>query len=74
MSLLARLFRKIDDNLSHTDRHLAVAVPAPRSVSPDEVIRQPLHTFECCACCVWGNYTCTAVHRDRCDMHQRTGA
>lgn len=76
MNPLARLLKRIDDNLAAVlDRHLALAIPEQRSISPESVIRghlrprdiEPIGSFPCCACCAASGRICVDIHRTPCD-------
>jgi hypothetical protein len=73
---VARAFTAVEDRLDHSIHlHCDRAIPAPRSVSPDEIIeghRNPrphmelVGTWPCCDCCT----ACNDLHRDGCPVHQ----
>lgn len=59
--LLARLFRRADDNLDWGRRHLELAIPSQRTLKYGPCLRADV--YECCSHCP---RPCFDVHRDAC--------
>lgn len=81
MGLLGRVLTSIDDRLSAVlDRHLEMAIPTQRSVSPDQVVRhltprgqqfRVLDIYSHCRCCnAYDPQPCPVIHRTPCDRSE----